>query len=366
MTLVSIIGDFSSSVLPIFYEFKDKIDTHVIIYDDFKNDVLHARKIIEGTTEFIKKYNLPIKSYSVKIDEDSLDALHKVANIIDDYVQSDEEIYINVTDGLANVGVVFSNVFLPRGSKIITYDRYDNEYNVLSKEKMLKHKVQSCTPIQDHFLLKNIHIANISDKSFALKHQEAIIELFEQNHIEFKKFANHIMKNSQPSLKDFTHIAKLIKSMGFNERNLKENQMLISGGLFEYYIFLKVKDLNHDDIEIGVSVKQYYNDSHFIPNEFDILIMRDNHLHMIECKFTKNVSLDNLVYKYMALKSLLDDDSKIIMVTAHELFKPNLLGANSLEHLPHKRAKENKMLLLGNPLEQIDEFIKEVQRFLEI
>jgi len=142
--------------------------------------------------------------------------------------------------------------------------------------------------------------------------------------------------------------------------------MLITGGLFEYYIFLKIKDLNHDDIEIGVSVKQYYNEINFIPNEFDILIMRDNHLHMIECKFTKNVSLDALVYKYMALQNLLDDDSKIIMLTGHDKFKPNLKTPNSLENLPHKRAKISRMLLLGNPMQQIDEFIKEVQRFLDV
>jgi hypothetical protein len=231
---------------------------------------------------------------------------------------------------------------------------------------MLKYKVQSSTPIQDHFLLKNIHLANINDKNFALRHQKAIIRLFEQNHQEFKNFANHVMKDIEPSLKNFSNIAKLIKSIGLNNKNLKENQMLITGGLFEYYIFLKIKDLNHDDIEIGVSVKQYYNEINFIPNEFDILIMRDNHLHMIECKFTKNVSLDALVYKYMALQNLLDDDSKIIMLTGHDKFKPNLKTPNSLENLPHKRAKISRMLLLGNPMQQIDEFIKEVQRFLDV
>lgn len=366
MILVSIVGDFYSSVLPIFYEFKDRIKTHIVIYDDFKNDVVHARKIINGTLDFAKKHNLDIKSYAVKMDEDSFDAIHKLVKIIEKYVTNDEELTINITDGLANIGVILSSTFLPRGSKILTYDRYDNEYNILTKDTMQKHKILSCTPIREHFLLKNIHIDTINDKQFAMNHQETIINLFENHASELKKFANYLTTTIDPSLKNFHTLIKPFAHMGIHDSNIKVKQMLITGGLFEYYIFLKVKDLTYDDIEVGVSVKHYYDTTNFIPNEFDILIMRDNHLHMIECKFTKNVGLDALVYKYMALQTLLDDDSKIIMVTGHEQFKPNLSGANSLEHLPHKRAKVSRMLLLGNPLQQIDTFVEEVKNFLAL
>ena len=366
MILVSIVGDFYSSVLPIFYEFKDRIHTHIIIYDDFKNDVVHAGKIINGTLDFAKKHSLNIQSYAVKMDEDSFEAIHKLVKIIDTYVTNDEELIINITDGLANIGVILSNAFLPRGSKILTYDRYDNEYNILTKDTMQKHKILSCTPIREHFLLKNIHIDAINDKQFALTHEAAIIHLFENHASELKNFANYLMKTKVPSFKNYHLLLKPLTAMGVHDANMKEKQMFITGGLFEYYIFLKIKDLIYDDIEIGVSVKHYYDATNFIPNEFDILIMRDNHLHMIECKFTKNVSLDGLVYKYMALQNLLDDDSKIIMVTGHEQFKPNLAGANTLEHLPHKRAKISRMLLLGNPLEQIDNFVEEVKNFLAL
>ena len=48
MTLVSVIGDFFSSVAPVFYEFKDKIDTHIIISDDSKRDDRLAKKFQKG------------------------------------------------------------------------------------------------------------------------------------------------------------------------------------------------------------------------------------------------------------------------------------------------------------------------------
>jgi len=65
MVLVSIIGDFYSSILPLFYEYKDKITQHVIIYDDFKNDTITARKIINGTCRFIENNNLEVTIHPI-------------------------------------------------------------------------------------------------------------------------------------------------------------------------------------------------------------------------------------------------------------------------------------------------------------
>jgi hypothetical protein len=39
MTLISIIGDFHSSILPISYNFKEQMDKHIIVYDDAKCDI---------------------------------------------------------------------------------------------------------------------------------------------------------------------------------------------------------------------------------------------------------------------------------------------------------------------------------------
>jgi hypothetical protein len=52
MTLVSIVGDFFSSVAPVFYEFKDSIDTHIIISDDSKRDDRLARKFEKGVNNY--------------------------------------------------------------------------------------------------------------------------------------------------------------------------------------------------------------------------------------------------------------------------------------------------------------------------
>lgn len=48
MVLVSILGDFHSSILPIYYQFRNEIKRHIIVYDDFKSDITEAENIICG------------------------------------------------------------------------------------------------------------------------------------------------------------------------------------------------------------------------------------------------------------------------------------------------------------------------------
>ena len=49
-------------------------------------------------------------------------------------------------------------------------------------------------------------------------------------------------------------------------------------------------------------------------NEFDILMIKDNHLHVIECKLRKAVPDEQYVYKLDSVIDYLDDDGKGMIV----------------------------------------------------
>jgi len=366
MTLVSIIGDFHSSILPIFYHYRKELKKHIIIYDDFKYDIKEAQKLIRGIKRFCKNENLDIKTLTHTIDEDRYKAIQDTIKFIDTNTKRKDKLLLNCTDGLANVNILLSQYFLPLNSQIISYDRFDNHCNIITKNSMKTEKLSNVIPIKDHFMLKDIKIDAIESKFFAKKYQKEILAIFEKYEDEFKEFANYVFKSKKPDLtnKKFKNINKLISKIGI--KDIKSEQKLITGGLFEYYIYLKIKDLDFDDIQLGVQVKQYIDDSNFIPNEFDILIMKENHLHMIECKYSNRIKLDQLVYKYMALKNIIDDDGKIVMITAYEEFNPNFNTSEPTQFLPHKRAMENKMLLLGDPLKDITQFVKTIKKVLEL
>ena len=366
MTLVSILGDFHSSILPVYYQFRNNIKRHIIIYDDGKHDVEEAKSIIKGIKEFNKKHNIKIKTFTHCIDEDSYEAIDKTIDFIKEHYKPNNNLYINTTDGLSNINNIIAVKLIPLGANLISYDRFENEINIIIKETMKSYKADQIIPIQDHFLLRNIYVKSVGDKRFAKQYKNQIIELFERRRNDFKAFSLYVQTEEKPNLNvnKFRKINKIIHQMGI--KDVKSNQGFITGGLFEYYIYIKLLELDFDDIEIGVNVRKYIDDRNYIPNEFDILIMKNNHLHMIECKFSKRVDLNNIVYKYMGLKSLLDDDGKICIVTSHD--EPDSINVddNPVANLPYKRALENKIMLKGDPLHNIDKFIGDIKKYFEL
>ena len=335
MVLVSIVGDFYSSILPIFYEFKDKITKHIIIHDDFKNDVVYARKIINGTCNFIDKYNLNIKSLVIKMDEDSFGGLTKVNALIDEHSQNYEDLYINITDGLANVGVILSDEFRAKGANILTYDRYDNEYNLLTLNSMKNYKMQTSIPIKDHLLLKDVEITKLQDMSFAQKYEKSLNIFFE------KYEADRLLYIAS----DEEEKALGTKPTGF---------------LYEYYIYNLIKELGFDDILLGVKVKDKRLDGIYLENEYDILMMKNNHLHMIECKYLKTLDTTALLYKLDSVRESLDEDANILIVTDEDDYNQTANLTNAEITQTFKRAFAKKIFTRGSPTKNIKLFMQEV------
>jgi len=329
MTLVSVIGDFFSSVVPVFFEFKDKIDTHIILSDDSKRDDRLARKFQKGIEKFNKKYNLNIKNLFYSIDEDSFESLENAKNFI--LANSNGEIYLNTTDGLSSLNTFFSLRMLPLGGKIISYDMFDNEYHIISLDNMKRFKIQNSVPIIDHFLLKGVDVNVKGLKHFALRYENEIKELFENHHYEYRGFKYELtVNNRMPDRKKFPNIYYLFDKMNLTNKNLKKEHLfqLITGSMFEYYIYLLIRDLGFDDIEISVEIED-----NEVVNEFDILAMKDNHLHIIECKHRgfKTLDLEDVIYKYATLRRVVDEDAKAIIVSLINKYYPHYVN-RALSH----------------------------------
>ena len=324
MTLVSIVGDFFSSVVPIFYQFKDEITHHIIISDDSKRDDRLAQKFLKGSKEFINKNNLNIETFYYQIDEDSFDSLEKAMNFISSNAKGD--IYINTTDGLSSINTFFSLRMLPMGAKIISYDMFDNEYHIIDITGMQRKKITKTPSVIEHFLLKGVKINSKGIKSFALRYENEIKELFEYNHYEYRGFKYELTsKRKMPPKRDFPNVYYLFDKMNLTNKRVDKNYLFqtLTGDMFEYYIYLLVKDLGFDDIEIGVEIED-----EGIVNEFDLLLMKDNHLHVIECKHRgfKTLDLEELIYKYSTLRRVVDEDAKGIIISLINKYSKNYIN----------------------------------------
>lgn len=340
MVLVSVLGDFHSSILPIIYNFKDDISTHILIYDDFKRDVAKANEIKKGIKRFKKKYAYDYTLLEYIVNEDSYEALNDCSKFILSNSKFPEDIFINTTDGFSTLTTVLNHKLFDLGVNFLAYDMYDNEYNILNNESLTKYKLENNLNIQDHFLLKGYETEAKEFKSFAHTHEDTIKLIFEKYHDKFNKYVKLPREDKKLviNLPD-GKIKELFIKLGL--KDLPAHDALLTGGLFEYYIYNLLKDLEYDDIEVGLIVNRMSDESK-VPNEFDILIMKNNHLHTIECKYRQYVNKNDLIYKYTALSNIIDEDGKTIIILKNPI---SIEENNSLASL--KRASLSGITFKG-------------------
>jgi len=345
MILVSILGDFSSSILPLFYNFKDKTTKHILVYDDFKRDVTKAKEIAKGLERFKQKYSYNFELIEYTLDEDSSDEINKCSEFIASQTKNQNDIYINTTDGFSTLTTLLNHNLMSDGVQFLAYDMFDNEYNLLNNKSLRKHKLQHNLNIQDHFLLKGYSTKHKEFKEFAHRHEKTIITLFEEYHHEFDSYTK-LSRKKYKKVTNLPHgkIKKAFVSMGLED--MDAHNALLTGGLFEYYIYNLLKDLDYDDIEVGLVVSREINSSN-VPNEFDILIMKNNHLHNIECKYRKMVNMNELIYKYTALSNIVDEDGTTIIILKNPIDyeKTNIYDGQAFT--PLKRAALNNIVFKG-------------------
>lgn len=344
MTLISIIGDFHSSILPIFYHFKEELQNHIIVYDDFRHDVMQANKLLIGTKRFIEERKLPILTFSKQIDEDSQKAIVLLSEYIKSFIVKDQATIINITDGLASIAYGLIRELEAFDVSFLSYDRFDNTYTLMSKERMQNPKKVKGMSIKEHLMMKNIVIESMQDISLAAKHEAELSLLFDRYE------GNH---------------AKLIQGHDLPDY-IKKTQ---KGFLFELYIYNLIKDLNFDDIALGVKVHDYYIHDDYFSNEFDILIMKENHLHMIECKFRDDFDqrkTANFIYKLDSLRNTLDDDALMLFLTDDTLYNPQTDAEFEDMHAPYKRANARRIFLRGSPIGRTERFIKDVDSIFSL
>ena len=104
----------------------------------------------------------------------------------------------------------------------------------------------------------------------------------EKSLVEFtlESYKDTVFKLKVP---DFKAFIELCGKIGITDFTISKKEIeYLTGGWFEEYVYYTLKDANivqDTDILCGVSKKNGQSD-----NEFDIVILKENQLHIIECK----------------------------------------------------------------------------------
>ena len=310
MVLISILGDFDSSIFPIFFEYKDKITHHIILHDDSNHDKKHIKKLKKAQKDFrdtFEKEGEPYLNYKIsqlEVNEDDYSSIESAFKVIATATKKSKDIYLNTTDGLSSISIILSNKVLQYGGNVIAYDRYANTYNIINKKGMKKKKIKNNIDILNHLKLKGYNLKSFTN-IFTLKKRKDVIQNLTKNLKDYKQFAA-----AYPNYQ-FHHeyYNTFLKEINISK---KKTKTFLDGVVFEEYIYWLIKDnIDVDDIMTGVSIEFEKN----FRNEIDILIIKDNHLHSIECKFTKNFKGSEYIYKADSIIKHLDDDGKAMILT---------------------------------------------------
>jgi hypothetical protein len=169
----------------------------------------------------------------------------------------------------------------------------------------MKKQISRNQDIYTHLILKGYKIASYGSKLEAYKRKTEVLEIC-SNIEEFKQFATSLHSNNINKVVGFQKIKNLLGKI-----NKLNDISFIQGTIFEEYIYWLIEDnFNFDQVMFNVKIE--FNENLF--NEFDILMIKDNHLHTIECKLRTSISGENTIYKIDSIINYLDDDGKAMIL----------------------------------------------------
>jgi hypothetical protein len=127
-----------------------------------------------------------------------------------------------------------------------------------------------------------------------------------QEPLKYKQYANFLStKQNRPE--NYLYYQDILSDMG-----KLNNIAFIQGTVFEEYIYHLIDDnFDFDDVMTGVRIEFENN----FENELDILMIKNNHLHTIECKFVNFLNGEHYIYKTNSIIDYLDDDGKAMILS---------------------------------------------------
>lgn len=305
MILVSLTGDFDSNVLPLFFHHSEELRIHILLGDRKREERERTANIEAGAKRFCGHYGIDLLHLQMHFDEDDKESIEETFARIEKLLQPGERLLLNGSDVLASTVAVLQPLLFAKNGSLVAYDRHENSCNVLTKERMYSEAVSPMT-ISEHLMLKNIAFEQTVDPQALLQRKESVLQLMQDTE-HFNAFKTAFVQNRPTDA--YAEIIKILRTIGKDE-----DKGYIQRALFEEYCYWLVHDLGFDDVQLGTLVTYNAQSEQPFQNELDLLCIKENHLHIIECKFRNFVDGDAIVYKYDAVIDLLDSDGRVMIV----------------------------------------------------
>lgn len=353
MTLLSIVGDDISRIIPVLYAYKDKAKHHILLCDDDPSNYERAKNLKMGMQHFSSKHGLGWYTHIVTTNEDSAMQIETVAQKQFEY---EGELWLNATDGYPSMSILLSDLVRKNGGKVLSYDHFDNDLHIIEPNGSMETiELPAKIDLDSYLTLLNYKIVEQKKKEDLLSRKQFILALYKKESV-YKKVRNALLREHFGQKNDFdvslaTDILDALYSLGIIDKKNKlipAKQKELQGDILEEYLFWLCEEINPDDISLGVKID--FDDSTKEPeaqkrvhNEFDILIMNHNRIYTIECKFSKELEGLEFIYKYDAIIGYFGNASKAIIANISSKMKESYIGTNASGNFQHSALRRGRM-----------------------
>ncbi|MGD9971041.1 MAG: hypothetical protein AB7S65_11370 [Sulfuricurvum sp.] len=335
MTLISIIGEFDTTLLNLVKEFAQELKKIVLVFDDTVASPKNLERHAKSLEQFRAKYDL---SYTVEtapiIDEDSSQKIEKVCEI----VQSYNDVYLDISNALGSTAA-FIGAKAGSNVTMVAFNPIENEYNLIRNATLTNHKIKNPLGVVDY--IESLGYTTCLKRNEPPRSKEEVFYLFD-HFFDFQSVRKDLMKSNRLTIGTSEKMRKALRELGIidSDGTLIERNYL-QGGTYEDYVYWVAMELGFDDLISSLEIR-FDGDQRtgtLVNNEFDLLGFKNNRLYLFECKFTKSFELNQLIYKYMALKEHIKNDSKGLIVTLNPKLTPHQ-EKNHPDHVTPKLKKQ--------------------------
>ena len=353
MTLLSIVGEDISRIIPVLYAYKDQIKHHILLCDDDPSNHERAKTLQQGMQKFSARHTLGWYTKIITTDEDSAKEIQQTAQKQFEY---EGELWLNATDGYPAITILLSDLVRKEGGKVLSYDHFDNDLHIIEPDGSMETKqLDAKMDLESYLTLLNYKIVDQKKKSELSERKIHIMALYKKESV-YKKVRKALLDEHFGYKKDFNFslsgdILDLLYALGIVDKQRKlipSQQKALQGDILEEYLFWLCEAMNPDDIVLGVKID--FDDISKEPeahkrvhNEFDILMMHNNRIYTVECKFSKELEGLDFIYKYDAVIDYFGKASKAIIANISSKPKENYMGSKVSSNFRHSTLRRARM-----------------------
>lgn len=362
--LVSLVSEQTVPNVELIKDMYSQVDALLFISTDFMEKNGNREWILNALRNEIE---LPEILPTIIVDAFSFSDIEEKLNA---HIKDENDYVVNLTGGTKVMSLAVHDFFKNVSSEMYYLTGRRQYIKVHPGRSRPVINLKSKLNLREYMEAYGFNITNTSEPLRDSEHANRFLDYFLNSFDNEKdpEILNYLRgrRGRNTSIKEVEGLPEFLGRVGFEEDkpdklNKYESKYLTGDWLEEYlYYFLKK---NHDvyDNELGLSWNVNKNDN---PNEFDVLVMKNNKLYVFECKTSIYLDSDEsqtfigeTIYKSDSLRNKLGLFAQTIIFTLSDLSKPKLKS-----HI--LRAEASRVKLIGRDIisndKKLIEFFKKL------